>query len=77
MYTMFRIYIYPVLLSSTVYIGDETDLEFRDIPDIYVTKAQAPHTHDPLGESLRLLREQLEDGTAVKQFEVSWDLNAD
>ncbi len=54
-----------------MYIGDDlpSEPEFQYIPDASQVSANLPAGHDPLVGSMMVLRESLESGAALAQFE--------
>lgn len=55
----------------TVYIGDDlpSEPEFQYVPDAHQVSALLPPGHDPLAGSMLVLRESVESGAALAQFE--------
>jgi hypothetical protein len=67
---------FECLVCSSVYLGDEdspSEPDFQYIPD---TPSITGQDGDPLVMSMNALREGLENGSAVAQFEVSYLRNS-
>lgn len=66
-----NVYLGQLVVWCTVYIGDDlpSEPEFQYIPDAHQVSASLPPGHDPLAGSMLVLRESVDSGAALAQFE--------